>query len=59
MSCSICSIWSVVDASVSKPGITTLAGSGLGFHRGGFGGIGLEESDMKVSGTLMSDAPDA
>jgi len=46
MSCSICSIWSVVDASVSKPGITIDAGSGFGFHRGGFGVMGLRSEDI-------------
>lgn len=39
ISCSICSIWSVVEASVSSPGTTMDAGSGFGFHRGGLGVI--------------------
>ena len=47
----------MVDASVSKPGIIILAGSGFGFQRGGFGGIGLEEdSDMRVK-LRTGDAP--
>lgn len=43
ISCSICSIWSVVDASVSKPGIKMVDGSSAGFHLSGFGGMGLRE----------------
>lgn len=41
INCSICSIWSVVEASVSKPGITMVDGSSAGFHLCGSGGIGL------------------
>jgi len=43
MSCSICSIWSAVDASVSKPGTIIDPGLGLGFHLGGLGGIALDD----------------
>lgn len=56
ISCSICSIWSTVDASVSKLWITMLAGSRLGFHRGGLLGIGFKDSDMYATNWQKRDA---
>jgi hypothetical protein len=54
ISCSICSIWSVVDASVSKPGITIDAGSGFGFHRGGFGVMGSEDIGTNSADNILN-----
>ena len=55
ISCSICSIWSVVEASVSKPGITMVDGSSAGFHLSGFGGMVLREVSESAILDLSQD----
>jgi len=49
ISCSTCSICSIVDASVSSPGTTIVSGSSLGCHLGGVGGM-----SRRVSGILIA-----